>query len=303
MEITPLYLKMRSDGLLTERIGELHGRLRSCELCPRRCGVNRLEGEKGYCGVGSELVISSLFAHFGEEAPLVGTGGSGTIFLSGCNLKCLFCQNYEISMEAEGMPFSAAKLAAAMMQLQQRGCHNINFVTPTHYVPQLVEAVNLAAGMGLSVPLVYNCGGYESIEVLKLLEGIIDIYMPDIKFMGSAISQKYCSAPDYPQRVMEAVVEMQRQVGDLVIDERGIARRGLLIRHLVMPSLVEDTRAVLRFVRETVSENAFVNVMGQYHPCYRTLHDEHLSRRLFPTEHASALQYAREIGLKRAYCH
>jgi putative pyruvate formate lyase activating enzyme len=299
----PGYRTSASLALLAGRAEALYGRLQSCTLCPRQCGVHRLEGEKGYCGVPAELVVSSVFAHCGEEAPLVGTGGSGTIFFAGCSLKCLFCQNHEISMDAQGIVFSPANMARAMVGLQERGCHNINFVTPTHYVPQIVRSVGLAIDMGLTVPLVYNCGGYESVEVLKLLDGIVDIYMPDIKFMDGELSKRYCNAPDYPERVTEAVIEMQRQVGDLVIDENGIACRGLLIRHLVMPSLLDDTRAVLRFVKESVSKDAFVNIMAQYHPCYRSHEFAELSRRISQAEFAAALQYARDIGLKRAYSH
>ncbi len=299
----PSYIAAKSSGLLDDRIAELSGMLRFCNLCPRACGVNRLDGEKGFCGVGADLIISSIFPHYGEEAPLVGTGGSGTVFLSGCNLKCLFCQNYEISMSADGLAYPAGALAEAMVRLQDRGCHNINFVTPTHYVPQLVRAVSLAAEMGLTIPLVYNCGGYESLETIRLLDGIIDIYMPDLKFMNPALSAKYCNAPDYPERAKAAIIEMQQQVGDLALDERGVAQRGLLIRHLVMPSMAEETMAVLRFVRDHVSENAFVNIMAQYHPCYRACADGDISRRITGTEYAAALNYAQEIGLRRAYSH
>jgi len=272
----------------------------SCTLCPRQCRVNRLEGALGYCQAPAELVISSVLAHYGEESPLVGKGGSGTIFLTHCNLKCLFCQNYEISMKGEGLPYSHKKLAAAMIDLQRRGCHNINFVTPTHYVPGIFRGLSLAIDQGLTIPLVYNCSGYESLEVVKLLEGIVDIYMPDIKFLKRELSDRYCSAPDYPDVVREVLKEMQRQVGDLAVDERGIAQRGLLIRHLVMPSHGENTKDVLDFIRQELSRDAFVNIMAQYHPCYQASRFEEISRRPSLKEYNEAVEYARQIGLRRA---
>ena len=275
-------------------------RLASCTLCPRQCRVNRLEGALGYCEAPAELVISSVLAHYGEESPLVGVGGSGTIFLTHCNLKCLFCQNYEISMKGEGLSYSHKELAAAMIDLQRRGCHNINFVTPTHYVPAILRGLSLAIDQGLFIPLVYNCSGYESLEVVKLLEGIVDVYMPDIKFLRRELSDRYCSAPDYPDVVREILKEMQRQVGDLVVDDRGIAQRGLLIRHLVMPSHGENTKDVLDFIRQELSQDAFVNIMAQYHPCYQASRFEEISRRPSLKEYNEAMEYARQIGLRRA---
>jgi len=278
----------------------LEERLASCTLCPRQCRVNRLEGALGYCEAPAELVISSVLAHYGEESPLVGVGGSGTIFLTHCNLKCLFCQNYEISMKGEGLSYSHKELAAAMIDLQRRGCHNINFVTPTHYVPAILRGLSLAIDQGLFIPLVYNCSGYESLEVVKLLEGIVDVYMPDIKFLRRELSDRYCSAPDYPDVVREILKEMQRQVGDLVVDDRGIAQRGLLIRHLVMPSHGENTKDVLDFIRQELSQDAFVNIMAQYHPCYQASRFEEISRRPSLKEYNEAMEYARQIGLRRA---
>ena len=278
-------------------------RLASCTLCPRQCRVNRLESASGYCKAPAELVVSSIFTHYGEERPLVGVGGSGTIFLTHCNLKCLFCQNYEISMKGEGVRYSPEQLADAMIDLQEKGCHNINFVTPTHYLPGILRSLSRAVLRGLSLPLVYNCSGYESLEVVKLLDGIVDIYMPDIKFLKPELSERYCNAPDYPHVAKEAVREMQRQVGDLVMDESGIARRGLLIRHLVMPSHEENTKDVLRFIRDELSQEAFVNVMAQYRPCYQAFRFDEISQRPSATEYASALAYARKIGLRRAGSH
>lgn len=300
MEYFPVYLKTHSEGILTERIKELESRLNPCVLCPRTCRANRMADELGYCRAPYEIYISSAFSHFGEEAPLVGINGSGTIFLTHCNLKCIFCQNYEISIYGEGTPCSYEKLATLMVELQKRGCHNINFVTPTHYVPQILKALSIAIDNGLSIPLVYNCGGYESIEVIKLLDGIIDIYMPDIKFLSGELSQRFCKAQDYPQVVRDVIKEMQRQVSDLYIDENGIAKRGLLIRHLVMPSFEEDTKKILRFVRNGVSKNAFVNIMAQYHPCHKAGEYPEISRRITNKEYFEAIDYARTIGLIRA---
>jgi putative pyruvate formate lyase activating enzyme len=303
MNTFPSYLRTHANGSLEQRTARLEEKLGSCTLCPRECRVNRLEGDLGYCQAPAELVISSVFAHYGEEAPLAGFGGSGTIFLTHCNLKCVFCQNYEISVGGDGAPCSHKKLAAAMIDLQRRGCHNINFVTPTHYVPQILRSLSLAIEQGLSIPLVYNCGGYESLEVVRLLDGIVDIYMPDIKFLSKELARRFCNAPDYPEVIREVVMEMQRQVGDLVTDERGIALRGLIIRHLVMPSLGENTREVLAFIREDISRDAFVNVMAQYHPCYRAFEYQEIAGRPAMKEYAEAGEYARKIGLTRAGSH
>ncbi|OPY76477.1 MAG: hypothetical protein A4E63_00094 [Syntrophorhabdus sp. PtaU1.Bin050] len=299
----PVYRRTKTDGLLDQKIEELESRLNPCTLCPRQCKVNRIAGEHGYCKAPYSLYVSSAFPHFGEESPLVGTKGSGTIFLTHCNLKCLFCQNYDISILGDGSPYSYGQLAALMIGLEERGCHNINLVTPTHYVPQLVRSLSAAIDDGLSIPIVYNCGGYESLEVIKLLEGIVDIYMPDIKFLDSALSKRYCRAEDYPDVVRTVVLEMQRQVGDLFIDPSGIARRGLLIRHLVMPSCGEDTRNVLQFIRNEVSRDAFVNIMAQYHPCYNADKYPEISGRITNQEFCEALEFARFIGLTRASHH
>ncbi len=303
MEDFPVYLKTKSEGILDERIEELESKLNPCVLCPRTCRSNRIADELGYCRAPYDLYVSSAFPHFGEEAPLVGTNGSGTIFLSHCNLKCIFCQNYELSTYGEGIHCSYGRLATLMVELQQRGCHNINFVTPTHYVPHIVKTLSIAIEKGLTIPLVYNCGGYESIEVVKLLDGIVDIYMPDIKFLNGKLSKKFCKAEDYPEIVKEVIKEMQRQVGDLYIDEHGVAKRGLLIRHLVLPTFCEDTKSILRFVRDEVSEHAFVNIMAQYHPCYRANEYEEISKRITTKEYFEAIDYARSIGLTRAFTH
>jgi putative pyruvate formate lyase activating enzyme len=299
----PSYIRTKADGTLENRANELEERLRSCTLCPRKCRVDRLSGALGHCQAPAELLISSVFPHYGEEAPLVGAGGSGTIFLTHCNLKCLFCQNHEISMGGDGRPYSSKNLAATMVEMQRRGCHNINFVTPTHYVPQILKSLSLAVDAGLSVPLIYNCGGYESLDVIRALDGIVDIYMPDIKFLNPDLAKRYCNAPDYPDVVREVIKEMQRQVGDLVTDDSGIAQRGLVIRHLVMPTLAENTREVLSFIREEISQDAFVNVMAQYHPCYQAFQHPEIARRSTTKEYTEAVEYARKIGLRRAGSH
>jgi putative pyruvate formate lyase activating enzyme len=299
----PVYRKTKADGLLDQKIKGLESRLNPCTLCPRQCKVNRIAGERGYCRAPYSLYVSSAFPHFGEESPLVGATGSGTIFLTHCNLKCSFCQNYDISILGDGSPYSYEQLAALMVGLEGRGCHNINLVTPTHYAPQLVRSLSAAMDRGLSIPIVYNCGGYESLEVIKLLEGIVDIYMPDIKFLDGALSKRYCRAEDYPDVVRAVVREMQRQVGDLFIDPSGIARRGLLIRHLVMPSCGEDTRNVLQFIRDEVSRDAFVNIMAQYRPCYEADKYPEISGRITNQEFREALEFARSIGLTRASHH
>jgi len=303
MTFVPSYIHTYTQGILLDRIEALESKLNPCMLCPRACGVQRLSNELGYCKAPYELYISSAFAHFGEESPLVGIHGSGTIFLTHCNLKCSFCQNYDISIYGDGVRQSYTQLADLMVELQKRGCHNINFVTPTHYVPQIIKALPRAIEMGLTVPLVYNCGGYESLEVIRLLDGIIDIYMPDIKFLSSHLSKKYCKAENYPDIVKEVVKEMQCQVGDLTMDEEGIAIRGLLIRHLVMPACGEDTKKVLRFVREEISDNAYVNIMAQYHPCHKAYEHEEIARRITNEEYYEALSYAEKIGLIRAATH
>ncbi|MFO8008010.1 MAG: radical SAM protein [Candidatus Brocadiia bacterium] len=267
-----------------------------CRVCPRLCRVDRPAGEKGFCGIGGTPLVASAGPHFGEEPPLVGSGGSGTIFLAGCNLLCVFCQNYDISHGRAGRPTEPARIARTMLALEQRGCENINFVTPTHVAPWLMGAVRRARLDGLAVPIVYNCGGYESVEMLRLLEGTVDIYMPDAKFWTAASGGRYCDAPDYPERMREALLEMQRQVGDLRIED-GVATGGLLIRHLVMPNATEESRQILRFIAEQVSPDAHVNVMRQYRPVYQAGHYPEISRPVSTEEYAEARDYARELGL------
>jgi len=273
--------------------------LSSCRLCPRKCRVNRLKGEKGFCKTGRNAVVSSYGPHFGEESVLVGRCGSGTIFFSFCNLGCLFCQNYELSHLGEGVETSSRELAAMMLSLKKQGCHNINLVTPSHVVPQVLEALVIAAGQGLDLPLVYNSSGYDSLATLRLLKGVVDVYMPDFKFWSAESSKKYLAAPDYPERAREAIREMYRQVGDLEVGEDGIAVRGLLVRHLVMPGGVEESRRIFEFIAREISPATYVNVMGQYRPCGEALSHPPLDRPVSGEEHRAALEAAKDAGLIR----
>jgi putative pyruvate formate lyase activating enzyme len=295
----PSYIKAYKENILSDRIGRALAILESCVLCPRKCKVNRLEGETGFCRTGRHATVSSYGPHFGEEAPLVGRYGSGTIFFAYCNLLCVFCQNHEISHGGEGDEVGLETLAEIMIGLQNRGVHNINFVTPSHVVPQILEALPLAIENGLHVPLVYNSGGYDSVETLKLLEGIFDIYMPDLKFSRDIPSTFYCKAPDYPEVVQKALKEMHRQAGDLVTDEKGHAQRGLLVRHLVMPEDIAGTKQAVRFLAQEVSKNTYVNIMDQYRPCGDISRFPELSRPITREEFQEALDVARSEGITR----
>ena len=297
----PSYVRLHESGELSERINSLNNILESCEICPRRCRVNRIEDEKGYCKSGRELYLSSYGPHFGEERELVGRNGSGTIFMTNCNLLCVYCQNYDISHLGYGEKTSRERAAEIMLNLQRRGCHNINLVTPTHYAPQLVEAVETAIEKGLRLPLVWNCGGYENVEVIELLEDIVDIYMPDMKYGSTEPAGRYSETPDYFQRSKEAVKEMHRQVGDLKIDNRGIAFRGLLIRHLVLPYDLAGSEEVLRFISGDLSKETYVNIMAQYRPCGKAFEYHELSRRPTHREYQSVINQAKKLGLKRGF--
>ncbi len=297
--LEPGYARLLQSDALARRVGEAVALLGCCRLCPHRCAVNRLADEKGYCLTGRLASVASCGPHFGEERPLVGRGGSGTIFFSSCNLLCTFCQNYDISHGNVGGGIMAVQLAEMMLDLAASGCHNINFVTPTHVVPQILEGVLSAARKGLRVPLVYNTGGYDSVETLRLLDGVMDIYMPDFKFWDNELAEHYCAAPDYRERTCAAIREMHRQVGDLVVDERGIARRGLLVRHLVMPDNVSGTAQIMRFLAEEISPRTYVNVMAQYRPCGTVARDDPASRCPTRAEFAEAVAAARDAGLTR----
>lgn len=299
MPFIPSYMGLYEKGDLGGRIRLLNDLLKECRLCPRECRVNRLTGETGFCKAGAGLEVSSAFPHFGEEPPLVGDQGSGTIFLTHCNLRCVFCQNYDITHLGRGDPISLSEMAGMMLRLQDMGCHNINFVTPTHYVPRIVASLPEAIEKGLRLPLVYNCSGYESVEVVRLLEDIVDIYMPDVKFMNEEYSRKFCNAPDYPEVVRKVLKEMHRQVGDLVINSDGIAEKGLLIRHLVMPGEVASTEKVLGFIAQELSIHSYINIMEQYRPEYQADEYPEINRRITNKEYLEAIQVARHLGLYR----
>jgi len=295
----PAYVKALEEGTLQSKVENARELMVECSVCPRFCGANRLQEEKGFCLTGRLAMVSSAGPHFGEESPLVGTGGSGTIFFASCNLKCIFCQNYEISHLLEGREVDARHLADLMLGLQRSGCHNINFVTPSHVVPQILEGVLLAAQQGLSVPLVYNTGTYDLVDTLAILDGVVDIYMPDLKFMASEISKVLMSAADYPEIAKAAIAEMHRQVGDLEIDERGIATRGLLVRHLVMPDNLAGTREAMRFLASEISTNTYVNIMNQYRPCGRAFEHPSTNRSVTRAEYLRAIEEAQDEGITR----
>jgi len=269
-----------------------------CVICPRRCRVDR-QTETGACGVGYLPVVASFGPHFGEERPLVGAGGSGTIFLAGCNLLCRFCQNYDISHGSRGVETPPARLAEIMIGLDRAGCENINFVTPTHFAAPIAEAICLARDQGLAVPVVYNSSGYDSVKTLKCIEGLIDIYMPDAKFASPDVAELLTGRRDYPEAMFAAVREMHRQVGDLVI-EGGVARRGLLVRHLVMPEGLAGTREIVDYLVREISPETYINVMGQYRPCGTAGEIPEIARRARPDEIGKAVAVAREAGLRLA---
>lgn len=295
----PSYIKLYETGELRRRMEAALLLLESCTLCPRGCGVNRLGGEKGFCATGRRARVASYSPHFGEESPLVGRNGSGTLFISSCNLLCNFCQNFEISHANEGVEVDPEEMATMMLHLARTGCHNINFVTPTHVVPQVLEALLHAVPQGLRIPLVYNSGGYDKPETLALLEGVFDIYMPDFKFWDAHWAERYCRAPDYMEVAQNALREMHRQVGDLVLDDGGIAVKGLLVRHLVMPRGLAGTKEIMQFLAQQISPDTYVNVMDQYRPCGDAIHDDFINRRLTAREFRDAVDSARLVGLHR----
>ena len=295
----PCYLQLHERGVLSRRAQAAWDRMQHCDLCPRCCGVDRLSGETGFCRTGEMAWVASFAPHFGEEAPLVGRHGSGTIFFTHCNLGCRFCQNYDISHGGAGHPVAPSQLADMMLQLQGMGCHNVNLVSPSHVVPQILTALELAVSKGLHVPLVYNTGGYDSPETLTLLDGVVDIYMPDFKFWDPSSGSAYCGVADYPSIARQALLTMHRQVGDLTLDEKGIAKRGMIVRHLVMPGGIAETRAILSFVARQLSRDTYVNLMPQYRPCGLASEIPDLSHPLSSREFAAALVAAMEIGLRR----
>lgn len=298
-KMEPLYLETYRKGLLDEKIEKAYEMLKECRLCPRLCRVNRLEGKKGICNTGADAIISDHFAHFGEESVLVGNNGSGTIFVSCCNLLCIYCQNASISHRCQGRVVGLDDFAGMMLSLQQKGCHNINIVTPTHIVPQFLSALKLAIEMGLRIPIVYNTSGYELPSVLRLLDGVIDIYMPDFKYWDPKVALLYSSAEDYPAVTRKAIKLMHKQVGDLVVDKRGIAVRGLLVRHLVLPNSLAGTAHIARFIAREISPNTYVNIMAQYRPLGLAYRFEEIARPITRDEYAEAILSAIDAGLKR----
>ncbi len=295
------YVELYERGILRKRKEELNKLLEKCHLCPRKCMVNRLQDEKGFCGAGRRVVVSSYNLHFGEEPPISGYRGSGTIFFTHCNLRCCFCQNYPISQLGNGQEVDISELARMMVKLQKLGAHNVNFVTPTHFVPQIVEALEVAVEEGLKIPLVYNSGGYDFVETLRLLDGIVDIYMPDAKYSSPESARRYSKADDYFEVNKKALLEMHRQVGDLKMDREGIAKRGLLIRHLVMPEDLAGSRKVLEFIAKNISKNTYMSIMAQYHPAHLAFEFPELSRRISKREYDAVLKMANELGLERGW--
>jgi putative pyruvate formate lyase activating enzyme len=295
----PAYLELHRSGELQRRVQAAYARLEACDICARECGVNRRQSARGAaCRTGERAVVSSAGPHFGEEDPLVGSGGSGTIFFSWCNLRCRYCQNAEISQLGYGHETEPEDLAAMMLRLQDMGCHNINFVSPSHVVPQILAGLLLAAEAGLRLPLVYNTGGYDSLKTLALLDGVVDIYMPDMKYADAEVGRRFSPVDNYPAANQAAVKEMHRQTGDLVTDVRGVAQRGLLVRHLVLPEGLAGTVEIVRFLRDEISSRTYINVMAQYRPCHEAHNLPPLDRRISSDEYAQAVQLAEEAGLR-----
>lgn len=298
-DFEPAYLELHRSGELTKRAEQLWEVMRECALCPRECGANRIEGQTGFCRArGTTLHVASFHAHFGEERPLVGWGGSGTIFFSHCNLRCVFCQNWDISQAGRGTVISIEDLAEIMLALQSWGCHNINLVTPTHYAPHILKALDIAADKGLRLPIVYNTSGWERIEVLKLLDGVVDIYLPDFKFYDPELSAKYASGADsYPTVTKEAIYEMHRQVGVARPEKDGLVYRGLMIRHLVMPGDASGSIEVMEWIAENLPKDTYVNIMAQYRPAYKAFDYPEISRQVTSAEYEAVVRRARELGL------
>jgi putative pyruvate formate lyase activating enzyme len=296
---SPAYIQLLESGELHQRVAAAYPHLSICDVCALKCPVDRRTGKLGACKTGELVKISSYGPHLGEEDPLRGWRGSGTIFFTRCNLRCQYCQNHDISQTDAGCETEPEELAAIMLELQERGCHNINFVSPSHVVPQILAGVLIATQAGLHIPLVYNTGGYDSLEMLELLDGVIDIYMPDMKYAGKKIGHKYSKIPDYPAVNQAAVKEMHRQVGDLQLNGNGLAMRGLLVRHLVLPDNLAGTDQIVRFLAEEISANTYLNLMDQYHPAFRAHHLPELNRRITRQEYQQAVEWAYTAGLMR----
>ncbi len=298
----PAYLRSYEEGHLQEKVKEALSLLESCRVCPRDCGINRLEDQFAVCKSGRYARVASAFPHFGEEDVLRGWNGSGTIFFAWCNLRCVFCQNFETSQSGEGEEVTPLALARMMVRLQELGCHNVNFVTPEHVVPQILEALPYAIEMGLRVPLVYNTSAYDSLDSIRLMDGVIDIYMPDFKLWDAERCRKYLIARDYSEVARAVIRAMHDQVGELKVDESGLALRGVLLRHLVMPGMLDDTKAIMDYLATSVSRDSYVNVMEQYRPAWRAATKEkyrEINRRIRPREFEQAYEFARAAGLWR----
>ncbi|SNZ08674.1 putative pyruvate formate lyase activating enzyme [Persephonella hydrogeniphila] len=296
MKSTPSYIKLYEEGKLKERVEKAYSMLESCNVCPHSCKVNRLKGEKGFCKTAENVKVASFFPHRGEEFPIRGYYGSGTIFISYCNMRCVYCQNYDISHLGEGKEYTPEEIAGIMLYLQEEGCHNINWVTPSHVVPQLLKALYIAVKKGLKIPIVYNTSSYDNPETVELLYGIVDIYLPDIKYLNGDFARKYSKVKNYPEVAKQVIKMMFNQVGNLKTDERGIAYRGVLVRHLVLPNGISTTKEVLDFLY-TVSPHIYVNIMAQYHPYYKACDYPELCRRITDEEYRQAVEYARTLGL------
>ncbi|WP_293443188.1 radical SAM protein [Persephonella sp.] len=297
MDTAPSYIRLYEEGKLGEKVEKAYSFLEECSVCPHNCDINRLKDEKGFCKTGLNVKVASFFPHLGEEFPIRGYSGSGTIFISYCNMRCVYCQNYELSHLGEGKEYTPEEIAGIMLYLQEEGCHNINWVSPSHVVPQLIKALQIAVKKGLKIPIVYNTSSYDSPEIIKLLDGIIDIYLPDLKYLNDQHGKKYSKVKNYPDTAKEVIKLMHKQVGDLKTDERGIAYRGVLVRHLVLPNDISTTKKVLDFLK-SVSPNMHVNIMAQYYPYYKAFEYPELSRRITELEYKEAVRYALQTGLK-----
>lgn len=297
----PSYLSAFENNRLPESLEIAFSILEKCILCPRKCGVNRLKGEVGFCKVGLNPKVSTVMPHFGEEPAISGKNGSGTIFFSNCNMRCVYCQNFELSQKGEGREVNFQNLADYMLQLQQMGCHNINLVTPTHFMPQILKALSIAIPLGLNIPLVYNTGGYELPEIIKLLDGIVDIYMPDMRYAYSVTAKKYSQAINYPKFNQASILEMQRQVGIAHLDKKGIMKHGLLIRHLVLPNHISGTEEILRFISKKISPLTHISLMSQYFPCYLVHQFPELERIITQEEYQEAIDLMAKLDLNNGW--
>lgn len=295
------YPRYHNDSTLKEKVEKTYKLLESCEICPRRCKVNRLKGEKGFCRVGTNPVVCSFMPHHGEEPPISGKKGSGTIFFSYCNLKCQYCQNYSFSQNKEGEEISLEKLSELMLHLAEQRCHNINFVTPTHVMPQILKALYIAIEKGLKIPIVYNTSGYELPEIITILEGIVDIYLVDMRYADQEHSEKFSKASDYPHFNQQAVKEMHRQVGDAEIDDDGIMKKGIIVRHLVLPNNISGTEKIIKFLSKEISKNTYISLMSQYQPYYQAHKYPELSRRISKEEYQAAVDCLAKYGMENGW--